>query len=161
MMLSNIVRKKLQIRTASEEFTTASVVARPTPTAPSRALNPFWQLMNTITIPKQNAFDRPMMMSRLRVHRAMFATDCDRDDCAGGRSHPQLVKLEKCLCREHRASECTGDYDDKLRKQSNLDDLIEKQLPPELVRKNTTKRVRRQQHDFAQIFEEREKDSSE
>jgi phospholipid/cholesterol/gamma-HCH transport system permease protein len=38
MMLSNMVRKKLQIKTASEAFTTASVVARPTPTAPSRAL---------------------------------------------------------------------------------------------------------------------------
>src|SRR5947207_9786130 len=48
MMLNIMVRKKLQIRTASDESTTASVVARPTPTAPSRVVKPFWQLMNTI-----------------------------------------------------------------------------------------------------------------
>ncbi|KAG0505570.1 MAG: hypothetical protein Udaeo_10750 [Candidatus Udaeobacter sp.] len=72
-MLNSMVRKKLQIRTASEAFTTASVVARPTPTAPSRVVNPFWQLINTMSIPKQNAFDRPMMISRLRVQRTMFA----------------------------------------------------------------------------------------
>ena len=48
-MFNDMVRKKLQIRTASEAFTTASVVARPTPTAPSRAVNPLWQLMNTMS----------------------------------------------------------------------------------------------------------------
>ena len=41
MMFNIMVRKKLKIRTASEESTTASVVARPTPTAPSRAVKPF------------------------------------------------------------------------------------------------------------------------
>src|SRR6266566_4177126 len=114
MMLSNIVRKKLQIRTASEEFTTASVVARPTPTAPSRALNPFWQLMNTIKIPKQNAFDRPMMMSRLRVHRTKFATDRDRYDCPSRRSHSDFIKLKERLGREDCTSKPTRDHDDEL-----------------------------------------------
>src|SRR4029453_10031305 len=50
--------EKMQNNTASEASTTASVVARPTPTAPSRAVNPFWQLMKTMSMPKQNAFDR-------------------------------------------------------------------------------------------------------
>jgi len=60
------------------------------------------------------------------------------------------------LRREDRTSECTGDYDNELRKQSNLDDLIEKQLPPELVRENRTKRVGREQNDLAQILKKRE-----
>ena len=39
-MFNVMVRKKLMIRMKSEPMTTASVVARPTPTAPSRALSP-------------------------------------------------------------------------------------------------------------------------
>ena len=40
-MFSTMVRKKLKIKTASDESTTASVVALPTPTAPSRARQSF------------------------------------------------------------------------------------------------------------------------
>src|SRR5881394_2277230 len=41
----NRVRKKLLISTVMDEYTTASVVARPTPTAPSPQVMPLWQLM--------------------------------------------------------------------------------------------------------------------
>jgi hypothetical protein len=63
--------------------------------------------------------------------------------------------LEKCLCREHRASERASDYDDELRKQSYFDNLIEEQFPPELVGENGTKRVSSQQDEFAKILDER------
>ena len=66
-MFNAMVRKKFEIKTASEETTTASVVARPTPTAPSRVVSPLWQEMKTINIPKTNAFDTPMIRSRIRV----------------------------------------------------------------------------------------------
>ena len=74
MMFNPIVRKKLTIKTARDEFTTASVVARPTPTAPSRAVRPFWQLINTINSAKTHALVIAMMMSLGRVQRTMFAT---------------------------------------------------------------------------------------
>jgi hypothetical protein len=59
------------------------------------------------------------------------------------------------LRREHCAGKSTGDYDNELRKQSNLDDLIKKQLPAELARENRTKRVSREQNELAQILEKR------
>jgi hypothetical protein len=64
--------------------------------------------------------------------------------------------LEKGLRREHRTSERASDYDDELRKQSYFDNLIEEQFPPQLVGENRTKRVCSQQHEFAEILDERE-----
>ena len=46
-------------------MTTASVGARPTPTAPSFALSPWWQLTKAMTTPKQNAFVSAILMSRI------------------------------------------------------------------------------------------------
>jgi hypothetical protein len=64
--------------------------------------------------------------------------------------------LEKCLCREYRSSKRAGDYDDELRKQSNFDNLVEKQFPTELMGKNGTKRVSSQQDEFTEILDKRD-----
>jgi hypothetical protein len=64
--------------------------------------------------------------------------------------------LEKCLGREHRPSECAGDDDHELRKQSYFDNLVQEQFPPELMGENGTKRVSSQQDEFAEILDERE-----
>ena len=56
MTFSNMVRKKFEIKIASDELTTASVVARPTPTAPSRLFSPLWQLIKTIRMREAKSF---------------------------------------------------------------------------------------------------------
>ena len=105
-----MVRKKLKISTASDALTTASVVAFPTPTAPSRAVYPLWQLINTISKAKQNAFDNAMAMSR-------------------------------------------RDHDHRLRTQTNLNNLIQEQPPPNLLREDGSKSISRQHHDRPHVSE--------
>src|SRR5436853_241232 len=109
MMLSNIVRKKLQISTASEEFTTASVVARPTPTAPSRRLGHF----HCPDFRRHGCADAARY-HQCREHRAKFATDRHRYHSTGGGSHSDLVKLKECLSCENSAGKPTRDHDNKL-----------------------------------------------
>ena len=92
-----------------------------------------------------------------RQDGAELAADRDGDDCAGGRSHSELVELKKRLRGKNRTGETSGDDDDQLRQQSNFDDLIEKQFPPQLVGKDRHERVGREHDDLAEILEKRQK----
>ena len=72
-MFSRKVRKKFEIRIASELMTTASVGARPTPTAPSLAVRPWWQLTKAMMTPKQKALQSAILMSRGPTKRMRFS----------------------------------------------------------------------------------------
>jgi hypothetical protein len=69
--------------------------------------------------------------------------------------------LEISLGRENRAGESTCYHDQELRQQSDLHDLIKKQLPAKPVCENRPKCVKGEQHQFAQILKKRENRSSE
>ena len=109
-MLSAMVRKKLKIKTASEASTTASVVALPTPTAPSRVVRPLWQLMKTISSAKQNAFDRRHHnVAHLRpahhVRHVIGPVDfeqTDRDEIAGDDSDADAFRDQQRHREHHR-----------------------------------------------------------
>src|SRR6185436_18161630 len=87
-MLNIMVRKKLQTKTASEAFTTASVVARPTPTAPSRVVNPFWQTHDNI------AAARPANHVR-HVVSAVNVEHENRNEITGCDAHGDALRHQK------------------------------------------------------------------
>ena len=89
--------------------------------------------------------------------RAKFAANRNRNNSACSGAHAEFVELEECLRRKNRSGEAARDYDNDLREQAYLYDLIEKQLPTELVCENRTKCVRGEEHDLAEILKKREK----
>src|SRR5262245_54898801 len=61
--LSSMPRKKSSPSTAMNEYTNASVEARPTPSAPPWLLNPRWQLTSAMAAPKNNGRITPANVS--------------------------------------------------------------------------------------------------
>src|SRR5688572_27421070 len=69
---TNSVRKKLLIRMVIDEITTACVVARPTPSAPSPQFNPLKHAMSEIASPKKTALTSPPHIWFGTVYFSMF-----------------------------------------------------------------------------------------
>ena len=62
-VISNRVTKKSTAITATDDATTALVVARPTPCVPPLVRNPTWQPIVTMTYPRQNGLIMPIHAS--------------------------------------------------------------------------------------------------
>ena len=87
--------------------------------------------------------------------RSQLATDRYRDDRADGGTHSDLVELKIGLGGEDRPRESPCDHDDDLRAQTNLDDLLEEQAPPNPMGEGRADRFHRQHHHVADIDRER------
>src|SRR5437764_2789313 len=90
-----------------------------------------------------------------RQDRSELAANGNRNDRAHGRSHPELVELKIRLGGEDRAGERARDHDHELRTQTDVDDLMLKQTPPNSVSNGGAAGFSGQEHDLAGVSEER------
>src|SRR5581483_504422 len=75
--LSNIVKRLSEIMIATAAATTASLTARPTPTAPPLTVTPKWQLVIEIARPKTAALMSPIHRS---IGCRLSANECRNDE---------------------------------------------------------------------------------
>src|SRR5205085_9810553 len=86
-----------------------------------------------------------------RQNRSGLATNGNRNDRAHRRSHPELVELKIRLGGEDRAGEGARDHDHELRTQTDVDDLMLKQTPPNSVSNGGAAGFSGQEHDLAGV----------
>src|SRR5205823_14080223 len=86
-----------------------------------------------------------------RQDRSQLATNGNRNDRAHRRSHPELVELKIRLGGEDRAGKGARDHDYELRAQTDVDNLMLKQTPPDSVSNGCAAGFSGQEHDLAGV----------